>query len=192
MFVTRERVRELREQGRSLNEIARALGVSKSTVVYHVRRLGEQPDDRFNRRYDWSAVQAYHDAGHTVSECVARFGFSLETWHAARKRGALTTRPAAMPLEELLSGVRKRTHLKTRLLRLGLKQNRCETCGITEWLGRPLSMALHHVNGDGDDNRLENLQMLCPNCHSQTENFAGRGRRRPAGDVRASEPAERA
>ena len=44
-------------------------------------------------------------------------------------------------------------------------------------LGRSLSMALHHVNGDGSDNRLENLQMLCPNCHSQTENFAGRKRR---------------
>ena len=71
-----------------------------------------------------------------------------------------------------------RTHLKRRLLNEGLKRNRCEVCGITEWLGRPLSMALHHVNGDGRDNRLENLQLLCPNCHSQTENFAGKGRRR--------------
>jgi 5-methylcytosine-specific restriction endonuclease McrA len=43
--------------------------------------------------------------------------------------------------------------------------------------GRPLSMALHHVNGDGRDNRLENLQLLCPNCHSQTANFSARGRR---------------
>jgi Zn finger protein HypA/HybF involved in hydrogenase expression len=87
-----------------------------------------------------------------------------------------------MPVEELLAGRRGRTHLKGRLFRLGLKQNRCERCGLEEWRGEPLSMALHHVNGDGRDNRLENLELLCPNCHSQTENFAGRklGRRAAA------------
>jgi 5-methylcytosine-specific restriction endonuclease McrA len=43
---------------------------------------------------------------------------------------------------------------------------------------RPLSMQLHHINGDGSDNRLENLQLLCGNCHSQTDNWGGRGIRR--------------
>jgi predicted HNH restriction endonuclease len=38
-------------------------------------------------------------------------------------------------------------------------------------------MALHHINGDGSDNRLENLALLCPNCHAQTPNFSGRNRR---------------
>jgi ribosomal protein S27AE len=64
------------------------------------------------------------------------------------------------------------------LFAAGLKENRCERCGLTEWLGRPLSMALHQVNGDGRDNRLENLQLLCPNCQAQTDNFSGKGRRR--------------
>lgn len=84
-----------------------------------------------------------------------------------------------MPMERLLVAdtYRSRHNVKVRLLAEGLKENRCELCGLTEWLGKPLSMALHHVNGHGRDNRLENLQLLCPNCHSQTDNFSGRGRR---------------
>ena len=98
----------------------------------------------------------------------------------AAARGAVTTRPQGAPLATyLISGRRtNRTHLKTRLLAEGLKENRCERCGICDWLGSPLAIALHHANGDGLDNRLENLVMLCPNCHSQTDNFSGRGRRR--------------
>ena len=69
-------------------------------------------------------------------------------------------------------------HFKSRLLREGLKENRCEICGLSEWLGNPFSLELHHVNGRGNDNRLENLQLLCGNCHSQTDNWGGRGIRR--------------
>ncbi len=83
-----------------------------------------------------------------------------------------------MPLEKLLAAPRQRGHLKRRLIALGLREDRCEICGISAWRGEPLSLALHHVNGDGHDNRLEHLQLLCPNCHSQTENFAGRNVRR--------------
>jgi len=173
---TRQRVIELRHRGSSLTQIARELGIAKSTVVYHLRRAGEEPDQRFNRRYDWAEIQAYYDAGNSVTECQQRFGFSRETWHAARLRGDVVSRPQAMPLDELLSRPRNRCHIKQRLIKLGLKENRCEACGIEDWLGRPLSMALHHVNGEGDDNRFENLQLLCPNCHSQTHNFAGRKR----------------
>jgi hypothetical protein len=85
-----------------------------------------------------------------------------------------------MPIDELLVAgrPRNRTHVKMRILGAGLKENVCEDCGITDWRDRPLAMALHHVNGDGNDNRLDNLRFLCPNCHSQTENFAGRNCRK--------------
>jgi Zn finger protein HypA/HybF involved in hydrogenase expression len=67
-----------------------------------------------------------------------------------------------------------RHHLRNRLVKAGLKQERCEDCGLGEWRGQPLRVTLHHINGDGYDNRLENLRFLCPNCHSQTPNFSGR------------------
>jgi 5-methylcytosine-specific restriction endonuclease McrA len=71
-------------------------------------------------------------------------------------------------------------HLKKRLVKAGLKEPRCERCGLDTWRSAGLSLTLHHMNGIRDDNRLENLQLLCPNCHSQTDTFAGRnGRPQP-------------
>jgi 5-methylcytosine-specific restriction endonuclease McrA len=164
-------------RGESQLGTARALGIAASTVSYHARRLGYPAQEKCRRRYDWDEIQRYYDAGHSVRGCAAHFGFSTQTWHAAVHRGAVRPRPRALPLPELLVADRKRGrwNLKLRLLQAGLKDGSCEDCGITAWRGRPLSMALHHVNGDGGDNRLENLRLLCPNCHSQTENFAGRG-----------------
>lgn len=159
-------------------EIADEVQLSRPTVCYHLRRAGEKPEAKFNHRYDWAAVQAYYADGNAINACIARFGMSRKSFHDACRRGDVRTRPQAMPLEQLLAGRRSRGHLKQRLIRLGLKENSCEVCSLSDWLGAPLSMALHHINGDGHDNGLENLQLLCPNCHSQTENFSGRKRGR--------------
>jgi hypothetical protein len=172
----------LRAAGLSYGAISRRLCISKATVAYHARRLGIPADNRSARRYDWAEVQQAHDAGLSVRQCADRFGFCLATWTQAVARGAIVPRPHAMPIEELLVAGRRthRSHLKKRLLNEGLKKNKCEQCGISEWLGKPLSMQLHHVNGDGTDNRLENIIFLCPNCHSQTDTYGGRnGHRRP-------------
>lgn len=67
----------------------------------------------------------------------------------------------------------KTSKLKEKLLKEGYKENKCECCGITEWNNKPIVMQLHHIDGNSNNNRLENLQMLCPNCHSQTDNFCG-------------------
>jgi Bacterial regulatory proteins, luxR family/HNH endonuclease len=176
---TRELVAGLLARGMSSMEVARVLGVSKSTVCYHKRRLGHHIDAKFNRRYDWAEVQRFYDLGHTISECERQFGFARATFMDAVKRGDLVTRPQRAPIETYLVVGRRtnRSHLKQRLLAEGLKVNRCERCGLESWLGEPLSMALHHINGDGLDNRLENLALLCPNCHAQTPNFSGRNRK---------------
>lgn len=167
--------------GHTYSEVGRELHMTKSTVAYHARRLGIPAREDFAIRYNWEEVQRAYDSGLSVRECCAKFGFSSATWSAAVKRGAVTARPRSIPIEVLLVADRKQTnrsHLKRRLLDAGLKNNRCERCGLTEWMGKPLSMALHHVNGDGKDNRLGNIQLLCPNCHAQTDNYAGRGVKR--------------
>ena len=63
--------------------------------------------------------------------------------------------------------------LKKKLLHEGIKEAKCECCGLTEWLNKPIILQLHHVDGNKNNNKLENLQLLCPNCHSQTDNYCG-------------------
>ncbi len=69
--------------------------------------------------------------------------------------------------------------LVKRLLQKGVSY-RCVICGINEWQGQRLSLHLDHINGINNDNRFENLRLLCPNCHSQTPTYSNRAREAPA------------
>jgi len=66
------------------------------------------------------------------------------------------------------------THLKNKLLKLKLLVYKCYICNINDWNGKYLVLQLDHINGHKLDNRLNNLRLLCPNCHSQTETFCGK------------------
>ena len=70
--------------------------------------------------------------------------------------------------------------LKDRLVREGLLKYKCNKCGISEWQNEPISLQLDHINGINNDNRIENLRLLCPNCHSQTETYAGKNKKKSA------------
>jgi hypothetical protein len=174
-------VGELRARGLSYFAIAEALEMTKSSVAYHARRIGIPANERFAKRYDWAEVQEAIDQGASLRDCMRRFGFCRDSWGKAVKRGDIVPAEWVTPVEELLVTGRRRSrgHVKRRLINEGLKEDRCEQCGISEWQGKPLSLQLHHVNGDGLDNRLENLELLCANCHSQTDTYGGRnGHRR--------------
>lgn len=84
-----------------------------------------------------------------------------------------------IPLDDILNGKHPQyqtKNLKPRLINEGLKEDKCEICEITEWNGKKINLELHHINGDGIDHRLDNLQIICPNCHSQTENYKNRNK----------------
>lgn len=57
-----------------------------------------------------------------------------------------------------------------------MRPYKCECCGISSWNGKALSLTVHHIDGDHSNNDFSNLLILCPNCHSQTENFCSKNR----------------
>jgi len=84
-----------------------------------------------------------------------------------------------VPLEKVLvenSTFTSSYHLKTKLLKANLLENKCYNCSLTKWNGKYISLHLDHINGRRMDNRIENLRLLCPNCHSQTDTYAGKNK----------------
>jgi hypothetical protein len=138
----------------------------------------------------------YMPVGHnirTLQRWVARWAISTDHFdpNVARRRANLNRR---VPLAEVLTenSSYRRGALKPRLFEEGLKVRRCELCGQDEhWQGKRLALVLDHINGVSDDHRLENLQIVCPNCAATLDTHCGRNlprERRCVGCAAAFEP----
>lgn len=88
-------------------------------------------------------------------------------------RGAKGTSKILKKLDDVLKNtVSIRNHnLKHKLFKTGLKKYECEKCHTKKWQGKKITLELHHKDGNRKNNILKNLQILCPNCHSQTKNY---------------------
>jgi len=108
----------------------------------------------------------------------------LDTKHflgqaARRKLDKTWSPPSKRELKDILKigTTYNNCHLKKRLVECGLLDQKCAKCGLEpEWQGSFLALHLDHINGNKTDNRINNLRLLCPNCHSQTSTYAGRNR----------------
>ena len=158
----------------NITQIAVDVGCRKSTVAYHAKNLGKK--SKRQRQYDWTEIQEYHNV-HNRAECIRKFGCTNGSWDKAIARGVLKSVDHRLTLDVLLVDGRKATsrlHLKKKLIKAGLLVNVCAWCGIFEWREKSLTLHLDHINGKRNDNRLENLRLLCPNCHSQTPTYGGK------------------
>ncbi len=114
-----------------------------------------------------------------VSRTIKRLG--LDTSHFRRDQGARVKATRLTPEQVLVMDPSSVKRTKPNYLRRALVESGrlycCESCGCDgRWQGQPLTLHVDHISGDYRDNRPENLRFLCPNCHSQTSNFAGRSR----------------
>lgn len=133
---------------------------------------------------DTEIIDAYNKYQH-LGKIAAHFGVpNISIWRRCKMLGLKFKsggKVQQIDLSEILQGLHPHYntgHLKRRLLKEGIKENVCEIdgCNITEWNSKPIIMQIDHINGNPTDHRLENLRMICPNCHSQTETYCGKNK----------------
>jgi hypothetical protein len=148
-------------------------------------RLWKMPVDEFasliRASLSWADVMrhfGYGTNGNNWQTAKNRcHALGIDSSHFLSKRDMTALRNPEIPLDQILveNSTYCRSHLKRRLLRLGLLTNECSICRLgPTWNGKPITMRLDHVNGKPNDNRIDNLRMVCPNCDSQLETFTYR------------------
>lgn len=131
------------------------------------------------RKYDLPSIGGIV---RSLRRILSEYSISFEHIRLGRdsNKGKTLPRRYLMSLESLLV-VNSKAHrgcLKKRLIKDGLLLNHCYECGLQGlWNHKKIVMILDHINGIHDDYRIENLRLLCPNCNSQTDTFAGRNKR---------------
>lgn len=112
----------------------------------------------------------------TVGRRIHALGLSTKHWtYEPGNRGPV--HPLATILVE--DSTYPTSRLRARLVAAGLMEAKCALCGLREWMGQPIPLEMDHRNGIATDHRLDNLRLLCPNCHAQTPTWRGRKLKKP-------------
>lgn len=187
-----EAIKRLLSEGKNYPTIVRETGAATSTIAYHAKRMGVGKFSFDKKIYDWTAIQVYYDQGFCISEVVEHFGMNWKTLVEARARGdvQMNVRNRTRKIKNDIRGsysdafiFRQESTLSSNTVKKRAKELLPYYCAMEDcdlymkeaiWAGKSIVLQLDHINGVRNDNRIENLRWLCPNCHSQTDTYCGR------------------
>lgn len=188
MSELRDTIAKYFRAGKTNKEICQLVDRGKSTVSWHIKQINDGIPHKpaAGRRYDWSVISAYYKTCNSIRKTALHFGMSKSSIAKARDRGVIDTKSPPTLSERILNGEPllpvSRGSLKKHLIDNHILRNQCDLCDAQPiWKDKPLVLVLDHINGINNDNRLTNLRLLCPNCNSQTETFAGRNVKKTKG-----------
>ncbi|MFF1278065.1 HNH endonuclease signature motif containing protein [Streptomyces marokkonensis] len=205
---TKERLEEAARGARTLTEALERLGMdprssTRRYVLGRMKKLGvdtshfQREGVKWTRELLQEAVSASTHmcevlqylgldvvGGHHthISRRIKAYGIDVSHFRVPSQRGRprRPRTPEALLVEQPCTGAR-RVHsdrLRWAMTTLGVREQ-CSLCGVQAiWRGRPLPLEVDHVDGNWRNNRIQNLRFLCPNCHSTTDEYRGRGKGR--------------
>ena len=187
------KIQELRSKGKSYGDIARQLLITKSQACYFSKIDLNERKEKLNDKFSFEEkICELAKKCENINQICKIIGKKSTNENYKRIKNILQINNVDIPhfnqnISNNSSSAKKDvkyylvsgstiaiSKLRERIIKNGIKEHKCEKCGRTEWEGEQIPLELHHINGDRLDNRIENLQLLCPNCHTLTDNYCGK------------------